>query len=107
VTAAEINDYVRELTGGEFTAKDFRTLSGTITAARSLATSGARPSRAARARAEAQAARDAAATLGNTPAIARSSYIDPRVIDRYRSGSTIDPKRLGSSEAELRALLGD
>ncbi|MCU1579691.1 MAG: topoisomerase [Rhodoglobus sp.] len=107
VTAAEINGYVRELTGGEFTAKDFRTLSGTVAAARSLATAGAAPSRVARARAEAQAARDAAAVLGNTPSIARSSYIDPRVIDRYRSGSTIDPKRLHASEAALRALLAD
>lgn len=105
LTAADINDYVRELTGGDFTAKDFRTLTGTVVAAGSLARTGTQQSSTARTKAVAQAARDTAAVLGNTPAIARGSYIDPRVIDRYESGRTIDPRRLSSGESELLALL--
>ncbi|MCU1436935.1 MAG: topoisomerase [Naasia sp.] len=105
VTAAEINEYVRERTGGEFTAKDFRTLHGTIAAAKSLAEHGPQDKRTARQKAVAQAMRDAAAVLGNTPSIARTSYVDPRVVDRYNTGETIDPKRLASAESELRALL--
>ncbi len=47
--------------------------------------------------------RDAAEVLGNTPAIAKSSYVDPRVIDHYAHGRTIDPARLASAESELRS----
>lgn len=105
VVAHDINDYVRERTGGEFTAKDFRTLHGTVAAAVSLAKHGPEPRASARNRAIAQAMRDASEVLGNTPSIARKSYVDPRLIDRYSEGATIDPKRLGSAESELRALL--
>jgi DNA topoisomerase-1 len=107
LSATDINIYVRERTGGEFTAKDFRTLHGTVAAAISLAKQGPERSKTKRQRAIAQAVRDAAAVLGNTPAIARGSYIDPRVIDHYTHGRTIDPARLGSAESELRALLFD
>jgi DNA topoisomerase-1 len=107
LAAAEINGYVRERTGGEFTAKDFRTLHGTIAAATSLAKTGPQASKTAKQRAVAAAMRDAAAVLGNTPAIARSSYVDPRVVDHFSHGRTIDPNRLASAESELRALLFD
>jgi DNA topoisomerase-1 len=50
--------------------------------------------------------RDASSVLGNTPSIAKKSYVDPRLVDKYRKGKTIDPDRLGSAETELRALLG-
>ena len=105
--AEEINEYVRQQTGGEFTAKDFRTLHGTIAAAVSLAKHGPQGSATARSRALAQAMRDAAAVLGNTPSIAKSSYVDPRVVDHYRVGRTIDPDRLGAAETQVRALLFD
>jgi DNA topoisomerase-1 len=101
----EINDYVRERTGGEFSAKDFRTLHGTVAAAISLARHGVESKKTAREKAIAQAMRDAAAVLGNTPAIAKSSYVDPRVVDHYVAGDTIDPARIGSAETELRAML--
>jgi DNA topoisomerase-1 len=107
VTAADINAYVKERTGGEFTAKDFRTLHGTVVAATSLARHGAEPRKSARERALAQAMRDAAEVLGNTPAIARKSYVDPRLVDRYVAGITIDPARRAAAESELRALLFD
>jgi len=105
VSPPEINEYVKERTGGEFTAKDFRTLHGTLTAAKSLAKHGPEKSKSARDRAISQAIKDAASVLSNTPAIAKASYVDPRVIDHYTHGKTIDPARLESAESELRALL--
>jgi len=104
--AEEVNHDVRERTGGEFTAKDFRTLRGTAVAALSLARTGPADSETARRRAVVAAVRAAADALGNTPAIARASYVDPRLIDRYEHGETIDPARPGSVESQLRTLLG-
>lgn len=103
--AAEINEDVRERTGGEFTAKDFRTLHGTAAAAVSLAKHGPEEKPSTRKRVVAEAMREAAAVLSNTPAIARSSYVDPRIVDLYDDGTTIDPARAASAESELRALL--
>ena len=105
--ASDINDYVRERTGGEFTAKDFRTLHGTVTAAIGLAKSGPQPSTTARKRVVAQVMRDVAEVLGNTPAVARSSYVDPRVVDHFDRGRTIDRTKTSSAETQLRALLFD
>jgi DNA topoisomerase-1 len=107
ISANELNGYVRERTGGTFTAKDFRTLRGTIAAASSLARQGTRSSMRARRSAIVQAMRDVASVLGNTPAVARRSYVDPRVLKAYARGRTIDPRRLDSAESELRALLAD
>ncbi|TPW71731.1 DNA topoisomerase IB [Schumannella sp. 10F1B-5-1] len=103
--AAEINEDVRARTGGDFTAKDFRTLHGTAAAAVSLAQHGPERTPTARKRAVAQAMRDASAVLSNTPAIARASYVDPRIVDLYDDGVTIDPRRTDAVESELRALL--
>ncbi|WP_045729504.1 DNA topoisomerase IB [Pseudarthrobacter chlorophenolicus] len=105
VTSADINAYVKERTGSDFTAKDFRTLRGTLAAAASLARTGTQPTVAKRKRAVSRAMMDAAEVLGNTPSIARKSYVDPRVVDHFNDGETIDPHRIESAEAELRALL--
>ena len=105
VTATELNAYVRERTGGAFSAKDFRTLRGTVAAARSLAQHGPETSVRARRRVIGQTMREVAAVLGNTPAVARRSYVDPRVLRAYSRGRTIDPHRLASAESELRAML--
>jgi DNA topoisomerase-1 len=105
LSADDINADVRARTGGEFTAKDFRTLHGTVTAAVSLARSGAGETATARKRAVVQAIRLAADALGNTPAVARSSYVDPRLLDRYAHGETLEIARLRSAESGLRALL--
>jgi DNA topoisomerase IB len=92
VTAADINDYLREVSGGDYTAKDFRTWHATVLAAVALAVSVRAADRpAARKRAVARAAREVAGYLGNTPAVARASYIDPRVIELYERGVTIAP----------------
>jgi DNA topoisomerase-1 len=103
LSAEDINAFVRERTGGDFTAKDFRTLHGTIAAAISLAASGPEDSTRRRNAAIKRAMEDAAGVLGNTPAIARKSYVDPRVLDHYLVGETIDPS--ASAESGLRALL--
>jgi DNA topoisomerase IB len=90
VTAADINDYLREISGGDYTAKDFRTWHATVLAAVGLAVSEpAASSDSARKRAIVRVVQEVAEYLGNTPAVARASYIDPRVIDRYEAGHTI------------------
>jgi DNA topoisomerase IB len=92
VTAQDINDYLGEISGGDFTAKDFRTWHATVLAAVGLAVSARAPtSEAARERAVARVVREVADYLGNTPAVARGSYIDPRVIGLYQSGAALTP----------------
>ena len=92
VKSADINAYVKEITGGDFSAKDFRTWSATVLAAVALAVSQpARATKTARKRAKVRAVKEVAEYLGNTPAVARASYIDPRLFDRYDSGWTIAP----------------
>jgi len=102
VTAAGINAYLGDIAGGEFTAKDFRTWHATVLAAVGLAVSEqAAGTAAARRRAIARAVAEVAGYLGNTPAVARASYIDPRVIELYESGITIAPalRDLGRNSA--------
>jgi DNA topoisomerase-1 len=86
----EINDYIKVVTDHGFSAKDFRTWNATVLAAVALAVSGAvAVSKTARKRAISRAIAEVAHYLGNTPAVCRASYIDPRVFDRYRDGITI------------------
>ena len=90
VKSLEINNYLKEVAGGEYTAKDFRTWHATVQAALALAVSGeAHSTKTARKRAITRAIKETAHYLGNTPAVCRKSYIDPRVIDRYESGVTV------------------
>ncbi|HEX2232072.1 MAG TPA: hypothetical protein VHG69_01770 [Thermoleophilaceae bacterium] len=91
VKSADINQYVKEITGGDFSAKDFRTWTGTVLAAVGLAVAGpaARGTKTGRKRAKTRAIKEVARYLGNTPAVARSAYIDPRVFDRYDGGRII------------------
>jgi DNA topoisomerase IB len=86
----EINEYLKDRLGPEFSAKDFRTWNATVLAAVSLATDGREASsKTGRKRAINRGVRAVAELLGNTPAVARRSYVDPRVFDRYLSGWTI------------------
>ena len=88
--ATTVNLYLRDLVGGDLTAKDFRTWHATVVAATALALS-EEPgdSKRSRQRAVTAAVQEVAEYLGNTPTVARSSYIDPRVIDLYEDGVTI------------------
>jgi DNA topoisomerase-1 len=90
VRSEDVNAYLQEKAGEEFSAKDFRTWHGTVLAAVELAREGAPGSRAGGERAIRLAIRRVADRLGNTPAVCRSSYIDPRVLDRFRDGKTIE-----------------
>jgi DNA topoisomerase IB len=92
VESPQINEYLKEVTGGDYSAKDFRTWNATVLAAVDLASNGAEAAtKTARKRAAAAATKRVAAYLSNTPAVCRASYIDPRVFDRFDSGETIGP----------------
>jgi DNA topoisomerase-1 len=101
VKSADINAHLRELTGSDCSAKDFRTWSATVLAAVGLAVSTDAATTTARKRAVTRVVQEVAHYLGNTPAVCRSSYIDPRVIDCYDNGMTIrtDLKLLGDGVA--------
>ncbi len=111
-----VNDYIREISGLDVTAKDFRTWHATVLAATVLAeTDEPGASKASRKRAVAGAMREVAEFLGNTPALARSAYVDPRVLDAYDEGRTIraatrrrypgpEERRAGLERATLRLL---
>jgi DNA topoisomerase-1 len=91
IRSADINAYLKQASGDDFSAKDFRTWNATVLAAIALAVSGpaASGSRTARKRAIRRAIEEVAHHLGNTPAVCRASYIDPRVVDRFDGGLTI------------------
>jgi DNA topoisomerase-1 len=92
VRSPDINAYLKAATGRDISAKDFRTWGATVLAAVGLAvTEPGNLSPTARKRAIVRAIKEVAFYLGNTPAVARKSYIDPRVLDRYRDGQTIKP----------------
>lgn len=89
LTAEEVNAYLKQCSGGEFTAKDFRTWNATVLAAVALAGAEEVRGKAAREREVKRAIKTVAAYLGNTPAVCRASYVDPRAIDRFQAGVTI------------------
>jgi DNA topoisomerase IB len=96
----DINAWLKDATGKDVSAKDFRTWGATVLAAVALAVSeGAAATLTGRKRAITRAVKEVAHYLGNTPTVARASYIDPRVFDRYRDGETIDT-RLVAQAAE-------
>jgi DNA topoisomerase-1 len=88
-----LNDYIREHMGEEFTAKDFRTWGGTLTAAIALAEHGVPETEADAKKTIANVMRTVGERLGNTPAVARSSYVSPAVLEQYLDGRTIEDFR--------------
>jgi DNA topoisomerase I len=100
ITSGDVNDYLRDVTGREFTAKDFRTWGGTLVAARELAGSGPTP-RGKREQVSrvSKALDSAAAHLGNTRAVARRSYVHPDVIASFLDGTLHEAWARGSAEA--------
>jgi DNA topoisomerase IB len=98
VRSDDVNVYIQGQIGESFSAKDFRTWHGTVLAAVELATAQKPKSGSGVERAIKAAIDQVATVLGNTPAVCRSSYIDPRVFDRFRQGETISlPARLNGS----------
>ena len=93
LTGAVLNDYIREHMGEEFTAKDFRTWGGTLTAAIALAEHGVVETDAEAKKTVANVMRTVGERLGNTPTVARNSYVSPAVVEQYLDGRTIDDFR--------------
>ncbi|HEX2072665.1 MAG TPA: DNA topoisomerase IB [Geodermatophilus sp.] len=89
VTSDEINGYLKEISGAEITAKDFRTWSATVLMAATLAEQPPPRSKTARKKNVSTAYKSVAEQLGNTPAVCKASYVDPRVVDRYENGETV------------------
>lgn len=101
VTSTDINAYIKHVVGGEVSAKDFRTWHGTVIAAVALAQANEKArTESARRRAVSAAMKQVAGYLGNTPAVARKSYVDPRLIDLFADGVTISPA-LASTDQDL------
>jgi DNA topoisomerase IB len=94
VRSEDVNAYLQEKAGEEFSAKDFRTWHGTVLAAVELALEASSGTRGSGEGAIRAAIKRVAEQLGNTPAVCRSSYVDPRVLDRFRDGKTIELPRL-------------
>lgn len=104
VEAEQVNEHLREATGLDVTAKDFRTWHGTVLAGRALA----RADREAGAKARsvvASAMEEVASALGNTPSVARSAYVDPRVVAGYERGITMEAPDAGTRAAVERSYL--
>jgi DNA topoisomerase IB len=89
VTSDEINAFLKEISGAEITAKDFRTWTATVMMAATLAEVPPPKSPTARKKAVRQAYVKVSEQLGNTPAVCKASYVDPRVVDRFEHGETI------------------
>ncbi|MFC0526946.1 DNA topoisomerase IB [Phytohabitans kaempferiae] len=101
VRSDEVNEYLREASAADMTAKDLRTWHATLLAAAKLAELGPQTSVTRRKRAVAEVMREVAELLGNTPAVAKASYVDPRVVDLFHDGRVAT----GSTERAVRALL--
>jgi DNA topoisomerase-1 len=93
LTARRLNDYIAEFMGEEFTAKDFRTWGGTLIAAVALAERPPVKTETEAKRTVAAVMRTVGERLGNTPAVARASYVSPAVVDQYLDGRTLDDFR--------------
>ena len=105
VDADEINEYLREISGEQMTAKDFRTWHGTVKAAEVLAEQGPQPTEAKRKKAVSHAMKEVAELLGNTPTVARASYVDPRVVERFHDGEVADVDPQAPLEKAERGVL--
>jgi DNA topoisomerase-1 len=90
VTSDDVNAYLREISGDDFTAKDFRTWAGTVAAAMALQEFSEIDEEAGRKRAVVQAVETVAKLLGNTPAVCRACYVHPDVLDAYLDGSFVE-----------------
>ncbi|GAB3958255.1 DNA topoisomerase IB [Micromonospora vulcania] len=105
VRSDEVNGYLRDASGGEMTAKDFRTWHATVLAATELATAGPARSVTARRKAVVAVMRAVAELLGNTATVARTSYVDPRVVDLYHDGVVVSVDPLAPRAEAERVVL--
>ncbi len=99
IGSGDVNDYLHEASGQDFTAKDFRTWAGTILAARTLAACEPCASAAHGKRSITQAIKEVAAQLGNTPAVCRKCYVHPAILESYTAGTLLDALQSRSPES--------
>ena len=92
ITRRHINEYIKEVMGSNFSAKDFRTWAGTLVCACALARNGDEipDKKTARKKRVVAAIKETAEVLGNTPAVCRSSYVCPEIINSFEKGQVID-----------------
>jgi DNA topoisomerase I len=102
VTSADVNAYLREITGRDVTAKDFRTWAGTVLAAIALQEFDACASESAAKQNVRAAIARVASRLGNTPAICRKCYVHPEILSAYAQGSLVLEIDAGAREGALR-----
>jgi DNA topoisomerase I len=108
VHSGDVNEYLREASGRPMTAKDLRTWHATVLAALALARADPPTSQGRLRRSVARVMREVSAELGNTPAVVRSAYVDPRVVEKFQSGTTIEARQRGpAAERAVRDLLGE
>ena len=105
VDSADVNQYIRDLAGTDFTAKDFRTWAGTLLAARELHEAGPAAENAAK-KTIVNAVKAVAKRLGNRPATCRKYYIHPAILDAYSDGSLFEAMERGQRQDEVYAGLG-
>lgn len=106
VSSGDVNDYLREVTGAEFSAKDFRTWGGSVLAAMTLCALEPAESEPATRRNVVQAVKEVAAALGNRPATCRKYYIHPAVLEGYSAGTLPDDWSAAVAAAEAQPSPG-
>jgi DNA topoisomerase-1 len=104
ISSEDVNDYLREITGEEFTAKDFRTWAGTVLAAMALNTQEAFKNKTQAKENVKDAIAAVARILGNTPAVCRKCYVHPAVLETYLSGAMIDGLKEKTEETLAKKL---
>ena len=109
IDSADVNEYLREISGEDFTAKDFRTWAGTVLAAKALAAARAFSSTKEAKRNILRAIESVAKRLGNTRTVCRKCYIHPAIFDAYLDGATIETVRARAARLTRRGtrLSGD
>ncbi len=105
ISSEDVNAYLREIAGDEFTAKDFRTWAGTMLAARKLAAAGPCDTETGARHAVVTAIAEVAAQLGNTPAVCRNCYVHPAVIDAFLDGALPDTNNGATDDSFERAVI--
>jgi DNA topoisomerase-1 len=106
IDSADVNEYLRAITGKDFTAKDFRTWVGTVLTVCALTELGEAETQTQAKKHLAQAIESAAKHLGNTPAICRKSYVHPEVINSYLDGKLLPALKQHDEEAVAESLQG-
>src|SRR5437762_3296411 len=104
ITSQDVNEYLREITGEDFTAKDFRTWAGTVLAAIALRTTGGSKTKQEAKANMKQAISAVAEILGNTPAVCRRCYIHPAIVKAYLNGNSVNCFKPRSPEVEKRGI---